>query len=96
MLKYFKTVQKEEKTMHYQYTPKGVHSRNMEFDIEDGIVKNVVITDGCDGNNLGVAKLAEGMKAEEVVARLSGLPCGKNPTSCPDQLAKAVAQAIGK
>ena len=82
--------------MHYTYTPKGVHSKNMEFDIEDGIVKNVVITGGCNGNNLGMAALAEGMKAEDVVARLSGLPCGKNPTSCPDQLAMAVAEAIGK
>ena len=82
--------------MHYTYTPKGVHSQKMEFDIEEGIVKNVKIIGGCDGNNLGMASLAEGMEATEVVKRLTGLPCGKNPTSCPDQLAKAVAQALGE
>ena len=82
--------------MHYTYTPTGVHSKSMEFDIEEGIVKNVKIVGGCNGNNLGMAALAEGMPAEEVVKRLAGLPCGKNPTSCPDQLSKAVAQALEK
>ena len=82
--------------MHYTYTPKGVHSQKMEFDIEEGIVKNVKIIGGCDGNNKGMAALAEGRTAEDVIRLLSGIPCGKKPTSCPDQLAKAVAEAIGK
>jgi len=80
--------------MHYSYKPQGVHSKLMEFDLEDNIVKNVKIVDGCDGNNNGMARLVEGMAADEVVRRLSGLPCGKNPTSCPDQLAKAVKEAM--
>ena len=82
--------------MHYSYTPEGVHSKSIEFDIEDNIVKNVQIIGGCDGNNKGMAALAEGRSAEDVIRLLSGIPCGKRPTSCPDQLAKAVAQAIGK
>ena len=82
--------------MHYSYTPTGVHSKSIEFDIEDNIVKNVQIIGGCDGNNKGMAALAEGRTVDDVIALLSGIPCGKRPTSCPDQLAKAVAEAIGK
>ena len=60
------------------------------------IVKNVKIIGGCDGNNKGMAALAEGRTADDVIRLLSGIPCGKKPTSCPDQLAKAVALATGK
>ncbi|MBE6935327.1 MAG: TIGR03905 family TSCPD domain-containing protein [Ruminococcaceae bacterium] len=77
-----------------KYTVSGVCSRSVEFDIEDGIVKNVVFEGGCNGNTQGVARLAEGMKAEEIVARLSGVTCGRKPTSCPDQLAKAIEKAL--
>ena len=82
--------------MHYSYTPEGVHSKSIEFDIENNIVKNVKIIGGCDGNNQGMAALAEGRTADDVIRLLSGIPCGKKPTSCPDQLAKAVARATGK
>lgn len=82
--------------MHYSYTPTGVHSKSIEFDIEDNIVKNVKIIGGCDGNNKGMAALAEGRTADDVISLLSGIPCGNKPTSCPDQLAKAVAAAVGK
>jgi uncharacterized protein (TIGR03905 family) len=82
--------------MHYKYRPRGVCSRKITFDLEDGIVKNVRFIGGCDGNNKGMAALAEGRTAEDVIRLLSGIPCGKKPTSCPDQLAKAVAEAIGK
>ena len=82
--------------MHYTYTPTGVHSKSIEFDIEENIVKNVKIIGGCDGNNQGMAALAEARTTEDVIRLLSGIPCGKKPTSCPDQLAKAGAQAIGK
>ncbi len=80
--------------MEYKYTPSGVCSRGIKFEIEDGIVKNIRFTGGCSGNTQGVAALAEGMTAEEIVNRLSGIRCGFKGTSCPDQLAKAVAQAI--
>lgn len=80
--------------MEYKFTPRGVCARGLKFDIEDGIVKNIRFSGGCSGNTQGVAALAEGMTAEELVARLSGIRCGFKGTSCPDQLAKAVAEAI--
>lgn len=83
--------------MKYSATPAGVCSRRMDFEIdENGIVTKVLIAGGCPGNSLGLAKLAEGRKAEDVVALLSGIRCGSKPTSCPDQLARAIAQQIRK
>ena len=83
--------------MKYSATPAGVCSRRMDFEIDEtGIVTKVLIVGGCPGNSLGLAKLAEGRKAEEVVALLSGIRCGSKPTSCPDQLARAIAQQIRK
>ncbi len=79
--------------MEYSYTPRGVCSKGIRFEVEDGIVKNIRFIGGCAGNTQGVAALAEGMKAEEVVKRLSGIRCGFKSTSCPDQLAKAVKEA---
>lgn len=79
--------------MEYKYTPQGVCSRGIKFEIEDGIVKNVRFSGGCSGNTQGVAALVEGMKAEDVVSRLSGIRCGFKGTSCPDQLARAVKEA---
>ncbi len=80
--------------MEYKYTPQGVCSRGIKFEIEDGIVKNIRFAGGCSGNTQGVAALANGMSAEELIERLSGIRCGFKGTSCPDQLAKAVAEAI--
>lgn len=80
--------------MKYSYTTRGVCSAMIEFDIEDGIVKNVCFTRGCHGNTQGVGALCEGMKAEEVIKRLEGIDCGGRGTSCPDQLAKAIKHAI--
>ena len=81
---------------HYEYIAKGVCSRKIDFDIEDGIVKNVRFLGGCNGNTQGIAKLAEGMKAEDVVNKLTGLNCNGKGTSCPDQLAIAVSKAINE
>lgn len=78
---------------HYSYTPRGVCTVNIEFDIEDDIVKNIKFTRGCSGNTQGVAKLAEGMKVDEVIARLKNTDCNGRGTSCPDQLAKALEAA---
>ena len=82
--------------MKYSYRPNGVCSRMISFDIEDGTVKNIKFTGGCSGNTQGVASLAEGMKADEIIERLSGIRCGFKGTSCPDQLAKAVEEAIAQ
>ncbi len=79
--------------MEYSYTPKGVCSRKINFEIEDGIVKNIRFTGGCSGNTQGVSALAEGMSVEEIMTKLSGIRCGIKGTSCPDQLAKAVKAA---
>lgn len=76
------------------YTPSGVCSHGIDFELEDGIVKNVHFTGGCSGNTQGVAALIQGMPAEEAIRRLKGLRCGFRPTSCPDQLAKALEAAL--
>ena len=76
--------------MNVNFTPKGVCARNMNFDIEDGVIKNLKVMGGCNGNLKGIARLVEGMKIEDVVSKLEGIDCNGKGTSCPDQLAKAV------
>lgn len=80
--------------MEYTFIPKGVCARKINFEINDGIVSNVRFSGGCAGNTQGVAALVEGMKAEDVVARLSGIRCGFKRTSCPDQMAQAIKEAL--
>lgn len=75
---------------HISYTPSGVCSRKMEIDVEDGIVKNLTVIGGCNGNLQGISSLVVGMKIEDVISRLEGIKCGFKNTSCPDQLAKAL------
>ena len=79
--------------MAYQYNTRGTCSRQILFDIEDGKVRNVKFISGCSGNTQGVAALVEGMDVDEVIARLKGITCGRKPTSCPDQLARALEAA---
>jgi uncharacterized protein (TIGR03905 family) len=76
--------------MNVNFTPRGVCARNMSFDIENGVIRNLKVMGGCNGNLKGIASLVEGMKIEDVVSRLEGIDCGGKGTSCPDQLAKAV------
>lgn len=78
------------------YKTSGTCSQLINFDLEDGTVKNVSFIGGCNGNLQGIGKLVEGMKAEEVILRLKGIKCGMRPTSCPDQLAKALEVAINE
>ena len=75
-----------------EFKTSGVCSRAINFDVEDGIVKNVKFMGGCNGNTQGVAALVEGMPIDEVIARLEGIKCGPRPTSCPDQLARALKE----
>ena len=82
--------------MEYTFIPRGVCSRKITFEINNGIVSNVRFAGGCAGNTQGVAALAEGMKAEDLINKLSGIRCGFKLTSCPDQMAKAVKEALGK
>ncbi len=82
--------------MQYEYKTKGTCSRSILFDIEDGKLKNVQFIGGCNGNLKGICALVEGMDAEEVIERIQGIHCGMKPTSCPDQLATALKEALGK
>ncbi len=75
------------------YTPKGVCSRQMEIDLENDIIKEVRVLGGCSGNLQGVSSLLVGMTRDEAIRRMEGIRCGSKPTSCPDQLARALKQA---
>lgn len=78
--------------MEIKYQPHGVCSRQIVIDVEDGIVNSVKFVGGCSGNTQGVAALAKGMKVDDVIDRLEGIRCNSKPTSCPDQLAKALKE----
>lgn len=77
--------------MKYKYSPAGTCSKVIEFEVEDGVIKDVSFTGGCNGNLQGICALVKGMKKEEVVKRLQGINCGNKGTSCPDQLAAALS-----
>ena len=79
--------------MAHKYATRGVCSRSITFDLEDGVVRNVHFEGGCSGNTQGIAALVEGMTAEEAIRRLQGIRCGFKTTSCPDQLAQALQKA---
>ncbi len=76
------------------YQTQGTCSKFIEFDVEDGIVNDVVFYGGCNGNLQGIARLVKGMKVNDVISRLEGINCGGKGTSCPDQLAKALREQI--
>ena len=79
------------------YKTKGVSAQGIEIEIDaNKKVNNIKFTGGCSGTTQGVARLAEGMDADEVISRLEGIRCGFKPTSCPDQLAKAIRQALNE
>ena len=78
--------------MEIKFQPQGVCSKQIVIDVEDGIVNNVKFIGGCSGNTQGVGALAKGMQVNEVNERLQGIRCGARPTSCPDQLAKALVK----
>lgn len=78
----------------FRYIPRGVCSRAIEIDLEGDVIAAVRFTGGCAGNTKGVAALAEGMTAAEAIKRLSGIRCGFKSTSCPDQLAEALREAL--
>ena len=80
--------------MQYEYKTKGTCSQRIFFEIEDGKVKNVQFLGGCNGNLKGIGSLVEGMDAREVISRIEGIRCGMKSTSCPDQLAQALKEAL--
>ena len=80
--------------MAFSYKTKGTCSQYINFEINDGVLTNVSFQGGCNGNLKGIARLVEGMKVEEVIARMEGIQCGMKATSCPDQLAQALKEAL--
>lgn len=76
------------------FDTKGVCAKNIQFELDGDIVKSVSFNGGCNGNLKGIASLVEGSKVEDVVKKLEGLTCGNKDTSCPDQLAKALKEAL--
>ena len=80
--------------MTYTYTPTGVCSSRIDLELEDGVIRSVAFTGGCNGNLQGICRLVTGMAAQEAIDRLQGIQCGWKPTSCPDQLTKALTAAL--
>ena len=80
--------------MEFSYKTKGVCARSILIDVEDDTVKGVRFEGGCSGNTQGIARLVEGMDVDEAISRLEGIKCGYKNTSCPDQLAKALKEAV--
>ena len=79
-----------------EYRTKGVCSRMIKLELDGDTIHSVEFVGGCSGNTQGVARLVEGMKVDDAIARIEGIKCGPRPTSCPDQLAQALRQATGK
>ena len=82
--------------MQFEYKTTGTCSQRIFFEIEDNKVHNVQYLGGCNGNLQGIGRLVEGMGVEEVIKRVEGIHCGMKPTSCPDQLATALKEAMEK
>lgn len=73
-----------------KYNPQGVCSKAIDIEVENGVIKSVEFTGGCNGNTQGISRLVVGMRAEDAIQRLKGIKCGFKNTSCPDQLACAL------
>ena len=83
--------------MTYTFRPRGVCSQQMQVEVDDqGIIQELRVLGGCSGNLQGISKLVQGMKAEDAIARMSGIKCGYKATSCPDQLSKALKAALAE
>lgn len=82
--------------MTLKYKPRGVCSQLMTVEVEDGKVMKVEVEGGCSGNLQGISRLIVGMDVSEAIDRMEGIRCGRKPTSCPDQLSKALRQCVDK
>ena len=78
-----------------KYRTKGTCSSAIDIELDNGIIKSVHFTGGCNGNLQGISRLVEGLPAKEAISRLKGIKCGFKPTSCPDQLAVALESIVG-
>ena len=77
-----------------RYKTRGTCSVAIEYEVDNGVVTECRFIGGCMGNTQGVAALVKGMKVEEAISRLKGIPCGPRGTSCPDQLARALEEYL--
>ena len=83
--------------MPYTFQPRGVCSRAMQVEVDDqGVIREMQVLGGCNGNLQGISRLVVGMKAEDAIARLKGIDCGGKGTSCPDQFARGLEKAMAK
>ncbi len=82
--------------MQCTFIPKGVCSRQINLDIEKGKIKSCEFIGGCNGNLKAICKLIQGLPVDQVIEKLQGITCNNNPTSCPDQLAKALQEHINR
>ncbi len=73
-----------------KYQTRGTCSTSIDIEVKDGVIESVQFTGGCNGNLQGISSLVKGMRVEEAIAKLKGIKCGFKPTSCPDQLARAL------
>lgn len=80
--------------MKFNYTPKGVCARQFTIEVEDGVIADVSVVGGCNGNLQGLSALLKGMRVEDAIQRMEGIRCGFKPTSCPDQMAQALKTAL--
>lgn len=80
--------------MNYIYNPSGVCSRQLNFEIEGGVIKSLSVIGGCNGNLKGISSLLVGMKVEDVIEKIKGIKCGFKDTSCPDQIAIALEKYL--
>ena len=80
--------------MRYSYKTTGTCSQVINFNIEGNVITDIEFIGGCNGNTQGVSRLVEGMDVQEAIKRLEGIQCGMRGTSCPDQLAKALKEAL--
>ena len=78
----------------FTYRTQGVCSRSIDIEIEDGVIIDVTYHGGCSGNTQGIGALVRGMRAEDAAERLAGIRCGFKPTSCPDQLSRALREYL--
>ena len=80
--------------MTFNYRPKGVCSQQIIIELNDDVIENLRVLGGCAGNLQGISALVRGMKAQDAIERLRGIRCGFKNTSCPDQIAKALEEAL--
>ena len=80
--------------MTYQFKPKGICAKSIQIELDGDVIRSVAFNGGCAGNLTGISRLVEGMNAGEVIAKFKGTRCGSKATSCPDQLARALEEAL--